>query len=79
MDQLTGIQLISRWAEPTDYRFRPPRVFIDTNLQMRHNPEIASWCATYAWNNDGVEASVAEVGQKLTSLQVCCCVSMQAM
>ena len=37
--------------------------------KLRHNPEIVSWCATYAWNNDGAEASVAKVYQKLTSLQ----------
>ena len=71
--------LISRWAEPTDYRFRL-RVFLSTQIcKLRHNPEIASWCATYAWNNDDVEVSVAEVYQKLRSLQVCCCASMQAM
>ena len=71
--------LVGAWAEPTDYRFRL-RVFLSTQIcKLRHNHEIASWRATYAWNNNGVEASVAEVYQKLTSLQVCCCASMQAM
>ncbi len=34
--------IISRWAEPTDYRFRF-RVFFSTQIcKLHHNPEIAS-------------------------------------
>ena len=74
------ILFISRWAEPTDYRFCLRVFFFDTNLQIACViiPKLLlAWCATYAWNNDGVD-SVAELYQKLTSLQVCCCASMQA-
>ncbi len=65
------ILLVGGRSQPT-IGFASACFFSTQICKLRHNPEIASWCVTYAWNNDGVEASVAEVYQKSTSLQVCC-------
>ena len=45
----------------------PPRVFHSTQIyKLRHNPQIATSCATYAWNNDGAKACLAKVYQNLS-------------